>query len=320
MREKTALHKDITDLIKSGLKDAEIIKALSSTSSEINASTVHYLRNKLSRPVEPKRGRKRWYSETVEEKSSQRLQEDPSVKTLSQVIEILDAAQTEERLDNNLNPYFKAEISTSTKFRAARRIAPDISKNPKLRTAKRDLAMNDIFNGIAQATMAHAIQNVPPLPDLSAIYSDSLRIHPSCLFNFDAVSCDLNGEIIASVRMASGTKKLRELKQSSAVSTPDKKHRSVKQLYLTSADGFLHAAIVIIKDHKIQTLQLHHIADQGGYQLWVVFSPTKCGRVNQEAYEIIDHLHFGSSSSQYYNQLSTWIPLKPTKMNRLSIW
>ena len=52
------------------------------------------------------------------------------------------------------------------------------------------------------------------------------------------------------------------------------KVRSVKQYYMTSADGDLVSTAVIIKDYSVKDIIFQHLSDDADFgQLWVIFGP-----------------------------------------------
>eukprot|EP01039_Chlorochromonas_danica_P011413 gene11414-12757_t len=96
------------------------------------------------------------------------------------------------------------------------------------------------------------------------------------MFNVDAVSCVIGESTSAKVRLVRGSNEyLKQVNRSPSKTVKQEKRRAVKQLYVTSADGYLNCAIIVLKDSHIKELKLipidkHH---SGGYQLWLLLVP-----------------------------------------------
>eukprot|EP01040_Poterioochromonas_malhamensis_P001863 gene1863-1995_t len=122
--------------------------------------------------------------------------------------------------------------------------------------------MNNSYTGISQTVISHAIQGIAFQP-MREIMGNILPTHGK-------------------------TKNLNDNMLSPSVVATRSQRRSVKQLYLTSAAGYLKVAVIIIKDRSIQRLELHQLSNQEGYDLWLIYSPKIAAESN---YEVIVTRH-----------------------------
>ncbi len=113
-----------------------------------------------------------------------------------------------------------------------------------------------------------------------------LRIKPRYYFNFDSVSAIIGEEENRPIYMSDSARKtLQELKLSvskASSTVSNEKRRGIKQLYLTSADYWLLAAVIMIRDRNIKNVLFQHLSNDGGYQTWVIFIPNLRGIRQQD--------------------------------------
>lgn len=126
--------------------------------------------------------------------------------------------------------------------------------------------------------MSFAIQDADLNENLTLELASKLRIAPRYYFNIDAVSSIIGGNSKVKVHLAPHSKsKLKEMKLSPAHQAEPRgnyKMRGVKQYYMTSADGFLKSAIIVIRDEHISTIRYKELVRyDGGYDLWLVLMP-----------------------------------------------
>lgn len=279
-RENSEKLQQIIKLIHEKKTNREIKVELTPMFGNLGDSTIRWARTVDQREETLQRGRKRKISEEIDDNSRETIKQGPAGRTNKDIKAVIDDELKKKREANNRNPYSIPSISASTYYRAIRRIAPEVEKNAVSRAPEREVAMEDMYSAISHVAVSHAIQNVLPTESKLAIESEVLRIHPAHIFNFDTVSCVINGELNENVRLPAGTKaRCRQQNITPSYYAPRIQRRSIKQLYLTSADGYLHAAVVIIKDRSISTLQFHRLGNQGGYELWLVYSPKVSGNV-----------------------------------------
>ena len=145
------------------------------------------------------------------------------------------------------------------------------------RNNRRIEAFADAYSAISLICIVFAVQNMRvPQVDMST----ELRIKPRYFFNFDAVTSVIGEVEDRPVYLPESARKtLKELKLgvSAAFSCSSAKRRGIKQLYLTSADGWLLVAVIIIRDNNIKKICFQHLSNDGGYQTWLMLLPNVRG-------------------------------------------
>ena len=278
-RENTALHTDIQTLIAENKSNSQIKAELYPKYGNLDKAMIKWQREKMNRSTPVARGRKRKISEEEERIVVEELNKTSSQRNTKEIGKLMHEVHKQNEIKHKGQMREDFKMGNSTVRTYARRMAPEVVNKPIIRNTRREQAMNDLYNGISQVVLTHVIQdcvpnNEDPEPLRFNSKTNSLRIHPSDTYNFDAVCCELNGDIIETIRMVSGKKRtLKENNLSASITQSLGQKRSIKQIYLTSADGFLLAAILVIRDRAVSNIHFHKLDNSGGYQLWLVFSP-----------------------------------------------
>jgi hypothetical protein len=168
-------------------------------------------------------------------------------------------------------------------------IAPKTINSPTTKNEKRAEAVNDFYSIISHAVACCFIQEIIPklceqIDELSDMTIEQLiqignsdfagNIPARLYFNFDATSSFLTNEKAETVHMAvESFKILGELNLSPAQKRKLIQRRSIKFIFLTSADGSLHATIVIIKDYLFGKVEFMKMEKSQHGQRWIVTSP-----------------------------------------------
>jgi hypothetical protein len=175
------------------------------------------------------------------------------------IVDYLHGALAKRAASNNKAPI---QMKRSTQYKYANIVAPDKGVHCDTKNERRVQALRDMYAAVSHASILHAI--------LQPVNGDTTqcRIEPRLKFNMDEVSCLIGKKGVTRVRLAEGSKKaLQNINRSPSQKENLKKCCGVKQLYLAAADGTLRAAIVIIKDSKIQNYELYHL-DFPSYDLY----------------------------------------------------
>lgn len=144
-------------------------------------------------------------------------------------------------------------------------------------------AFGDSYSTLSLVCITCAIQNLRvAIVDMST----KLRVIPRYYYNFDAVSSVIGERHSKPVYLTDNARKtLRDLKLSVSAAwssngeavTSNAKRRGIKQVYLTSADGFFHLAVIIIRDRNVKRIIFQHLSNDGGYQTWMILLPVTRG-------------------------------------------
>lgn len=273
LQQKASKLAKIRGLVREGKDNGEIIKALEPEYGKIDRNTVIYQKRNIDSVKRPG-GRKRSLPDEVVEHARMKIQQSSSAHTTAEIVGFLRDGIVEYRKKNKLNEHVIIKVGDRTLRDIARKLAPATESKPTIQSIEREKVINDLNTGISQAIMTHGIQGIQPTVEGKLPSDCHLRIHPSNTFNFDTLSCIINGEIIEKVRLPHELKKkLKEKKLAVNKVAQRTQRRAVKQIYVTSAAGFLNVGVVIIKDRNIKIMEFHKLVTQGGYELWVVFSP-----------------------------------------------
>jgi hypothetical protein len=264
-------------LFKENVKPAKVFTSLNSQGVTVSKSTVYSQWEIYSREEPLKKGRKPLFSD----ESLQQMKENIEMQSNCGKCLTTNSVKSgllelfKEKAQNPLTPL----PSERTLYERAIELFPETAKNASCRCQERCLALEDLFSAISHVAVSYGIQEIVPAEITDSVPLDKLRIHPQDIYNIDGVATLLDGITNQTVRLvAGGKKKLKEKRLNATVSTSTKssKRRTIKQLYLTSSDGFLHTAILVIKDRKVKQLAFHCLsAFDGGYQVWLVLSPVK---------------------------------------------
>lgn len=120
--------------------------------------------------------------------SQKKVTESTSIRTTGEIIATIKDEHAIFREKHNQNHLALPSISDRTYLKIARTIASEIIKNPITQSLHQEKVMNDSYTGISQAVISHAIQGIVPTYDG--------KPDPSSTWNFDSISCDINGEIM----------------------------------------------------------------------------------------------------------------------------
>lgn len=193
-----------------------------------------------------------------------------SSNNVVQLIDIIHKKRQAEAVSAQSNSGSVKAVGKTTNYKYVNMICPDVVEKPTTQDPRRQQVMRDWFTAISHLVTVYMCQGISPsLPQG--------RISPNNMLNFDAVSSIIGGDLKDRIRLAPGSKALlRELDRSAGSTHLRTKKRGVKQFYLTSADGHLVAAIIIVKDRAIKSLVFEHVGrvDELGYEVWLAVIPT----------------------------------------------
>eukprot|EP00981_Chlorochromonas_danica_P013927 scaffold7106_cov217-Ochromonas_danica.AAC.1 len=219
-----------------------------------------------------KRGRKRSLEDAyISELKEELTKEDRSCNSLSpkEIGVRIHEKRKQQALNEGRNALAIKPVGISTERRLIKEIAPELIAKAQIKNNRRYQAIRDMYGAISHAVISHAILQ----PSLDKPFG---RIKHCFMFNVDAVSCVIGESTSAKVRLVRGSNEyLKQVNRSPSKTVKQEKRRAVKQLYVTSADGYLNCAIIVLKDSHIKELKLipidkHH---SGGYQLWLLLVP-----------------------------------------------
>ncbi len=158
-------------------------------------------------------------------------------------------------------------------------VAPVKVKSATVHNDRRCQALADMFNSISHAAVTTAIFE----PTADRPFG---RFEARNVYNIDAVSTMIGDQINTSVRMAVGSKEiLKKAGRSPSIKHNKPQGRTVKQFYLTSADGFVRVAIIVIKDYNVKNIMSRCISKDGGYEVWLLFEP--CERKKSKTKKVV---------------------------------
>ena len=204
-------------------------------------------------------------------RGSMPLKESETLKIGDPSIEfVINDAMLSEARESNPRIRKLPGVKKSSLYSYAKELAPEISNQPRQRSARRMQALLDMFGAISHAVISAAIQNPIGFCD-----GRVQRIKPYNCYNIDAVSSFAGSKLNYRVRCAAGTKaSLKKKGLSISINKDKEKQRVIKQLYVTSSDGYVLVAVILISDNHISELS-RHLLDKysGGYELWVILIP-----------------------------------------------
>lgn len=177
-------------------------------------------------------------------------------KDTAEICEMIETKR--QKIDPDAQP-----LGESTKRKIAAAIAPKVVNNPHVKNSRRCEALSDEFGNISHAVMTSAIL-------------DNRTIPMGLIFNVDAVTSLIGGSSKSRVRIAaSSAEELKSCNRSPSKKEDTTKQRGVKQFYLTSADGQLRCAVILLKDTHFKSIEICHLDNRGsgGYELYMVTVP-----------------------------------------------
>jgi hypothetical protein len=118
----------------------------------------------------------------VQEKTDSYAEKFSTTKTKVDPMDFKKDMNKEFRLENNISSYARGgpTLSRFQVHRLEQKILPEVEENPTITNARRELALGEPYNAIANAVIATAIMQ----PD----ENKKVRFPPECLANMDAMS------------------------------------------------------------------------------------------------------------------------------------